>query len=239
MISQLDFDSQIFNLTVGKLEITNPNFQAELKELNTYDLVYVFSNRKLAGLDDKLVDTKLTFDLEVNNTVSQDITNKNEQITEFNKDVHDFTSLKKLAFLSGVYSRFKHDKNLSSNCFYDLYTFWIEKSTNMKSPDKVFVYTLPSQVEKVLGFLSVKIEKNIGIIGMMAVDDNHQRLGIGRSLLNYLLIYLKKNNVELLKVSTQLKNTGAVSFYNKYSFEESSCVYIYHLWPKKSHLINQ
>ena len=122
---------------------------------------------------------------------------------------------------------------------YDLYTFWIKKSINPESPGKVFVYTLPGQSEKVLGFLSLKIENNVGIIDLMAIDDNHQGLGIGRSLLNYSLIYLKKSNVELLKVSTQLINTGAVSFYKKYSFDESSRVYIYHLWPKKSHLINQ
>lgn len=239
MISELDFDSQFFDLSVGKLEITNTNFQADHKDLNKYDLVYVFSNTKLNGLDNKLVDTKLTFELEVNNSISQVNTNQNGQVSEFNIDIHDFTSLKKLAFLSGIYSRFKHDKNLPSNCFYDLYTFWIKKSINLESPDKVFVYTLSGQNEKVLGFLSVKIENNVGIIDLMAVDDNHQGLGIGGSLLNYLFIYLKKSNVQLLKVSTQLINTGAVLFYNKSSFDESSRAYIYHLWPKKSHLINQ
>ena len=80
----------------------------------------------------------------------------------------------------------------------------------------------------------------LGTIGLIAVDDdNHQGLGIGRSLFKLFLIYLKKSNVELLKVSTQLINTGAVSFYKNYSFDESSRIYIYHLWPKKSHLINQ
>lgn len=239
MISELNFDSQIFDLNVGKLEITNTNLQVDHKDLNEYDLVYVFSNAKLDGLDYEWMDTKLTFDLGLNNSISQAITNQNEQVSEFNIDIHDFTSLKKLAFLSGIYSRFKQDKNLPSNCFYDLYAIWIKKSINPESPDKVFVYTLPGQNEIVLGFLSLKIENNVGIIDLMAVDENHQRLGIGRSLLNYALIYLKKSNVELLKVSTQLINTGAVSFYKKASFYESSRVYIYHLWPKKSHLINQ
>ena len=57
--------------------------------------------------------------------------NQNEKVSIFNIDIHDFTSLKKLAFLSGIYSRFKLDKNLPSNCFYDLYAIWIKKSINL------------------------------------------------------------------------------------------------------------
>ena len=33
MISELHFDSQLFDLKVGKLEITNNNFRAEHKDL--------------------------------------------------------------------------------------------------------------------------------------------------------------------------------------------------------------
>ena len=113
MISELNFDSQIFDLNVGKLEITNTNFQIDYKDLNEYDLVYVFSNTKLDGLDYKWVDTKLTFDLDVNNSISQAITDQNEQVSEFNIDIHDFTSLKKLAFLSGIYSRFKNEAEIA------------------------------------------------------------------------------------------------------------------------------
>ncbi|MDB3905283.1 GNAT family N-acetyltransferase [Crocinitomicaceae bacterium] len=239
MISELDFDSQLFDLKVGKLEITNNRIIANNKDLNNYDLVYIFSKTRLDGLDNKLVDTKLTFDLEVNHSIIQEILYQNEQVSEFNINIHDFNSLKKLALLSGIYSRFKRDKNLPSNSFYNLYTLWIKKLINLESPDKVFVYTLPGHNEQVIGFLSIKIENGIGTIGMIAVDNNHQGLGIGRSLLNKSLIYLKKSNVQLLKVSTQLINTSAVSFYNKLSFDESSRKYIYHIWPKKSPLINQ
>ena len=116
MISELNFDSQIFDINVGKLEMLNTNFQVDHKDLNEYDLVYVFSNAKLDGLDYEWMDTKLTFDLDLNNSISKAITNQNEQVcSEFNIDIHDFASLKKLAFLSGIYSRFKQDKNLPSN----------------------------------------------------------------------------------------------------------------------------
>ena len=239
MISKLHFDSHLFDLEVGKLEGVNKNFRAEHNDLIKYDLVYVFCVTKIDDLDNQLVDVKLTFQLEIDNLKKQFIADKNEQISEFNIDKHDFISLKNLAFLSGTYSRFKLDKNLPSNSFYDLYSLWIKKSINPEYSDKVFVYTLPNQKDKVIGFVSFKIENDIGTIGLIAVDDEHQGLGVGKSLLNKLFIYLRKSNVKLLKVSTQLKNTGAISFYNNYSFEESSRIYIYHLWPKKSHLINQ
>ena len=70
--------------------------------------------RRLDGLDHQWVDAKLTFDLDLDNSISQAIiADQNEQVSEFNIDIHDFTSLKKLAFLSGTYSRFKLDKKLA------------------------------------------------------------------------------------------------------------------------------
>ncbi|MDC0459753.1 GNAT family N-acetyltransferase [Crocinitomicaceae bacterium] len=237
MISNLEFDSNLFELKVGKLEIRNDNFLADKKELIKYDLVYVFSDKRIDFLDNNLVDIKLTFELNLNKYKTEIEINK--QISEYNIEKHDFNSLKRLAFLSGTYSRFKLDDNLPSNSFYDLYSMWIKKSIHLEYSDKVFVYTSPIQEDKVIGFVSVKIEVDIGIIGLIAVDNDHQGLGVGKSLLNNLLIYLKKRNIQLLKVSTQVKNTDAISFYNNYCFEESSRKYIYHLWPKKSHLINQ
>ena len=239
MISKLDFDSELFELQVGKIELETGNLQLDHEDYSKYDLVYIFSPENIYGFEEALVDVKLTFKLEINKSINDYISDQSEQISEFDIEYHDFDSIEKLAFLSGTYSRFKRDENLPSNSFIDLYSLWIKKSINRECSDKVFVFAFPEAKEKVIGFVSLKIEKNIGIIGLIAVDSEHHGMGVGKSLLNELFLYLKKNNIKFLQVSTQIKNIGAINFYKKSLFEEFSRLYIYHLWPKKSHLINR
>lgn len=61
-----------------------------------------------------------------------------------------------------------------------------------------------------------------GQIGRMAVLKSHRNKGIGRRLLEKLLLIASKKNMKLVFLNAQL---DAVSFYKKYDFEEEGRVF--------------
>ena len=67
-------------------------------------------------------------------------------------------------------------------------------------------------------------------IGLIAVNEQHRSLKIGKQLLAYVFNYSVSKNVEFVTVTTQNKNQGALNFYLKNGFSINKTTYIYHLW---------
>jgi dTDP-4-amino-4,6-dideoxy-D-galactose acyltransferase len=226
IIKPLIWDSQFFNVSIGKLEadtFTQSDID-KLKELKVnqgFDLIYLFLNQELDATilqpiflaDKKVVFKKKNVTVIINNNT----------IEEFSGNLTN--DLLELVIESGHQSRFKNDSKLSPK-FEDLYKIWIEKSIAGDLADKIFISKHESLIT---GFVTVKKKGNYSQIGLIAVSQNYRGLGIGKLLLEKVDFWNYENGIEYCEVATQFDNIEACALYKKLNYSIKSIQYIYHL----------
>ena len=84
----------------------------------------------------------------------------------------------------------------------------------------------------IVGYISCSINdsKDIGKIGLVAVDKDASGLNVGTELVNASLKWFLKNNVEIVNVVTQGKNIASQKLYQKCGFKTYSVMIWYHKW---------
>jgi ribosomal protein S18 acetylase RimI-like enzyme len=132
-----------------------------------------------------------------------------------------------LAFQSGEYSRFNIDPNFGVLKFKELYKTWIDKSIAGQEADYVSVI---QSKNKAIGFATVKIVNNVGVVGLIAVNDEQRGKGIGKILMKNIFTYLKSQGITTIEVATQYQNKQACTFYESFKMNVKSKTTIYHLW---------
>ena len=168
-----------------------------------------------------MIDEKITYEKILsasNSTKAQD------SIKPYNGPVT--RSLINLSIEAGKYSRFKADKLLADK-FEELYTLWIKRSLCGLMDDAVLVFTKYG-IQK--GMVTLKIENNIGTIGLIGVDPLLQGQGVGTELILAAENYYITNNILISRVSTQVHNEAACRFYTKMGYTLQSVQPIYHIW---------
>ena len=231
-LEYLSWDSEFFGIKIGRIVFNNSD--NDLKELldkakkQNYQLLYVFADKNtmlsseiLNRWNGKLIDRKVVYKKKVSTNIKKDKLVFAYLDTSVNDD------LLRLAYLSGQYSRFRLDENFPKGSFELMYKEWLIKSVSGELADKVFI---AKEVDRIIGFVTLKVNKNNGNIGLIAIDKNIQGRGLGSQLINVCENYLNKCSVETLTVPTQLDNLQACKFYEKYGFEKDSIIYIYHFW---------
>lgn len=105
---------------------------------------------------------------------------------------------------------------------------------NAFGKDKRF-FVVTRAMEVITGFLlfSIDEETSYSTIELIAIDQDFQGTGIGRSLMRSMENYVSQKKVESIKVGTQLNNTDALNFYTSFGFKYFECNSIYHYWPSK------
>lgn len=150
IVERLKWDSDFFGYEIGKVNnesFVNNGIKKILEKSTDYKLVYVFVNDKINHPKFKLVDEKVTLSINVFNSKIQD-----SNITSFDILTHDFEELKKLAIISGIYSRFKIDQNFLNNEFEKLYSEWINQIVTSESTLDILVYLFE---DKIIGFVTL------------------------------------------------------------------------------------
>jgi len=233
-IEYLEWDSRFFNLNVGRILLNNinlyNNFEEVLSQINDYDLIYIFSLTQIPVISQvnlKLVDVKRTYKLDLANfkldKISNDFTN--------NINVYDKTfvipELEELAYKTGEYSRFKTDSYFDTSSFKRLYKTWIENSVKKINCDEIYVYSLN---DRIVGFVTVKFDKNSCRIGLIGVDENYRGMQVGGNLIKKVINEASFRNITSIYVDTQKDNQIACRFYEKYGFKIHLEQYIYHYW---------
>lgn len=226
-IIQLKWDTDFFGYKVGKLLLNDNNLDENLLINNDFKLIYLFSNDPLSeDLVKKhnlfLSDEKIDLITNVSNLTDNKF--ENENLVELN--ILD-DNLLDLTFQSGHFSRFKIDSNFKNNEFETLYTAWIEQSISHENADKVIGFSINN---KVVGFITFVLKNNMFDIGLIAVNEQHRSLKIGKQLLAFVFNYSLSKKVDFVTVTTQNKNQGALNFYLKNGFLINKTTYIYHLW---------
>ena len=226
-IIQLKWDTDFFGYKVGKLLLNDNNLDENLLINNDFKLIYLFCKEPLSeDLVKKhnlfLSDEKIDLITNVSNLTYNQFENENlVELTILDDNLLDLT------FQSGHFSRFKIDSNFKNNEFETLYTAWIEQSISHKNADKVIGFSINN---KVVGFITFVLKNNMFDIGLIAVNEQHRSLKIGKQLLTYVFNYSLSKNVDFVTVTTQNKNQGALNFYLKNGFSINKTTYIYHLW---------
>lgn len=233
MIEYLKWDSDFFDLKIGKIEAdqsTDLKEQLVIAEKERYRLLYVFCDKHfninthlLKEHNGKLVDRKVIFE----KSILDPIKISNSLLIKEYTQPEANANLIHLALESGKYSRFKLDLNFHSNAFKNLYTRWIKKSVEGKLADKVFVIYAN---DKEIAMITVMKKNNRAQIGLIATHEDYRGYGYGKKLLQQVEEYAIKNDITHIEVATQLDNKAAISFYEKCNYKIKSIHNIYHFW---------
>lgn len=226
MIRTAEWDSKYFNYPVGILNIEKESdFHIEkfLKNAEKFRLVYVISKVEINSIPDlKSMDKKLTYSKKIEQTKSS------EEIIDYDPTVHSYSQLLKLAYASGIFSRFNRDENFKKNEFETLYREWLDKSI---SKNRAFQVLVKPEADTITGFVTLGTEeKKVAEIGLIAVDEKFQRRNIGTQLIRKCEFLSFQKGFDTLIVATQYENSSARKLYEKNDFEVRNMSFIYHYW---------
>ena len=227
-IQKLEWDSNLFGYEVGKVTIADEN--VDLQDiLNLNDVFRLMYLESKVAIDKKELDRsfiKVTYSKQVE-TLTPHLEAEENLRTE--KLTGKFTDqLLNLSFQSGMFSRFKLDPNFRNNEFMKLYTKWVENSLSGEVADTV--EAVKDSDSNIIGFVTIKFNPEFSEIGLIAVNNQKRRLGVGSLLLKKVNQLSVEKQCSKIIVSTQQDNYMACKFYEKNGFKKISKSYIYHLW---------
>ena len=225
-VKQLLWDSTFFDQKVGELDI-----DGSIKNLisipGNFDLIYVNNSEDteitLAKYHCSFSEKKVVFE-------KTDLS-KNDEILGNIRSVFDgpycLPTLYELAEESGKYSRFHLDPKFSEIYFRKMYHTWIDNSLSGSFADGFLVCEIASEI---VGFVTYRTYIDYAAIGLIAINQMHQGKGIGRQLIFGVENNLIDNGINVLRISTQLKNEQACNFYKKLGYSHVETTQIKHFW---------
>ena len=227
MIQIAQWDTNHLGLKIGNLHIDGDVQLQTLREeiaqsvKENYDLLYlkgVTLPKECLGTNILLADEKVIYV----QTIAKDIVCENHHVVSFLH--HKLTpEIWNLTLESGWCSRFKTDPHFSPKVFSTLYRHWIQKSLDGTIATDVLVYLLDKTP---VGLLTYKQELKRVSIGLVAVNSDYARKGIGTELMKIFLSKFEKGIQ--VEVATQKSNDVACRFYERNGF----VVNIYHIWNR-------
>lgn len=231
----LDWDTNVFGYRVANIEICGDNpqgleFLIERLKRDNIRLAYWFIdpdnsllNEKALEIGGEIVDEKVTY---YRSILLEDVFQRVDEVIDFNKTKIP-PKIYEIAIHASDFSRFRIDKNFKNQEYLILYNHWVKNSINRTIATDVLVY-YEEGLE--LGLLTLKIENDRGIIGLLSVDEKHRGKSIGKKIINSAFFKMKENNVQEVIVTTQKANHSACRFYESMGFHLKSIVNVYHIW---------
>lgn len=158
------------------------------------------------------------------------ITAIHDKISSYDKD-HLDTDLSNLAQLAGSQGRFGNDPKISKEKCDELFKIWMSNCVKKVMADEVLVY---KEGNKILGFVTIKLEKDIAYAPLFAVYREFEGKGISFALMRAAETVAAKGGAEVLMSGTQERNLKALKVYERFGFRFGKPEYVYHLWKKES-----
>jgi ribosomal protein S18 acetylase RimI-like enzyme len=190
------------------------------------DDVKTLSLAKENGFD--LVDIRVTLEHQTKDRRIGASTCRSEALHLRPSTLVDIPALQGIARTSHVDSRFFADGRFPVEKCEALYETWIKKSCEGYA-DVVFVAELSG---KPAGYISCHLIQNTsrGQIGLIGVDPQARRYGLGSSLVKCSLDWFTKQGVDTVDVVTQGRNIGGQRLYQGCAFRTSAVQLWYHRW---------
>ncbi|APD05856.1 dTDP-4-amino-4,6-dideoxy-D-galactose acyltransferase [Flavobacteriaceae bacterium UJ101] len=231
MIERLDWDSNFFKINIGKKKVLKSLFYSSFNIEEDWDLIYIFDESDKQEQNRKFIKEKFNIDVidvkriyRINNLLKVELEDK--YIVEEKNISNDLITL---VYKSGEFSRFKLDFNLRYK-FEEMYSVWLNHYFKGSENKKIYVW---KEKNIILGFIAFTVNKDKGIIDLIAVKDEARNKGIASSLIKRVQKYLYTNKILELTVATQRDNIPACKLYEKNLFTSFEDTYIYHYWIKK------
>lgn len=230
-LEHLAWDTALFGFPVGRIQAASlqPEILGQtLKGLHAgiVRLVYVSADwrdgvrrRLIEDAGGKLVDRKLTFCKPLTPPAPPW-----PPAIAACQDVEPGPRLEALALASGIHSRFRLDPRIPSSVFEELFLQWIRRSLRKEIADAVLVSAGDSSL------VTLKMENDGAAIGLLAVEEQHRRRGLGRALLAASEAWALDRGADCLKVVTQGGNDAACALYLSAGFTVAREEALFHLW---------
>lgn len=173
-----------------------------------------------AGFD--MVDVRVDLEVAVANTPESANSTSIRRAVE-----QDLPVLQDIARRSHQHSRFYADGRFGRAACDRLYELWIERDFRTQFGS---VWVAEVQL-KAVGYISCLIEeRNVGRISLFAVDPEYRGRGIGKDLMRRALQWFREESCEVVRVSTQGANLGALRFYVRAGFVPREMGLWFHKW---------
>jgi ribosomal protein S18 acetylase RimI-like enzyme len=241
-IAPAQWDSQFFGFPIGNIELPSDydkeQLETTLKEAHAkFRLLFVSMSGEgpdslsILGNRCPCYARKLFF----KKKVSQNVEWSDPRIRAYTSTFCTPT-LERLAIQAGTMTQFRQDPELAPH-FEQLFLTWINFAVTKDLADSI--WTCYDQ-GKHLGLVTIRSAKHVepttgriekeGRIGMLAVDAEHRRQGIGTSLIAMCDFWCSSLNIPVHAIATQKDNEHAIALGKKLGFQQDRETSIYHYW---------
>lgn len=241
-ISLVEWESRFFGFPIGSVELPADYSSSLLEESlrvarQRYRLIYM-----------TLMDEgpeELLFDDVPAPCYDRRITMKKavpKNVPHLDPRVRSYTSsfcsptLERLAIQSGTMTRFKRDPELSTQ-FERLFLTWINYAVSGELADSIWTWY---ENGKHIGLVTIRCAKRVhpetgqlereGRIGMLAVDPQFRRRGIGTQLFEACDFWCSSLDIPTSAIVTQKENAATIALCEKIGFQKTHSESIYHYW---------
>lgn len=233
----LDWDSEHFNKKIARVKKTIL-YQDDFEMIdhwsikNKIDCIYYLKDLSISTKSNieesnnySLVDTRLEFKLKIENLSTEHEFGREIQVRSIGNQVKN--ELLAISDKNIINTRFYNDRNFESNLVKKMYRIWITKSCN----DPSTAVVIAEYNNRIVGFITFSNGfGEVSRVGLVAIDKDYQRLGIGSKILNECIKLCIKVKKTTLTVATQLNNHPAVKFYERFGFKVVKESNWYHKW---------
>jgi dTDP-4-amino-4,6-dideoxy-D-galactose acyltransferase len=230
----LDWDSAHFGIRIGRVLPASIDREilrsaADWADSTSVDCMYLLVDSndpdavRIAGESGwRMVDMRVTLGANVHDNAVAD-----NSLREATAD--DIPYLRQLARRSHKDSRFYSDGRFPAPACDELYAKWIERS--VRDRDFAGAVFVPQTTEdRAAGYITCAIKEGVGDIGLIAVDEEFRRLGIGKKLLAESVRWFARQGAERVLVVTQGRNIPALRMYERAGFNVESIQLWFHRW---------
>jgi len=233
----LDWDSEHFNKRIAQVTSSFLD-QDDFKKVdhwcitNNIDCVYYLkdlSNSTESDIEEsnnfRLVDTRVELKLKIENLPTEHQFNREIKVISLGHQINN--ELLMISDKNINNTRFYNDTNFDQDLVKKMYQIWLKKSYN----DPFTAVVIAEIKNRIVGFITFKHgHEEISNIGLVAIDKNYQRLGIGKSIMNECIHLCYKQKKTRISVATQLNNQPAIKFYERIGFKVLRKSNWYHKW---------
>lgn len=232
----LKWDTDYFNISSARLDITNKLKEEEIEEImklcNNYEFITISNNENCNENNIWIGQMTNAFMVDMNiqfvKTDMKGLLKKTSNIVVENYFAEN-TDILNIAKSSFQYSRFFNDPYLPEEQKKSMYVEWVKSSFNQKNKYFIYCYT---ESNEIMGFILFNIEEEVSKahIELIAVADEYKGNKVGSNLMKELESFLTSKNINKIYVGTQVNNVNAINFYRKNGFMYWNCRTIYHYW---------
>jgi GNAT superfamily N-acetyltransferase len=219
MIKKLEWDSSFFNIPIYDLQSIDASNKDLLRALSKIkegvvqcklDIKKYKLLEMLIQNNFKIEDFGITY-----NKIPNNLSNlKLDFAIEEDKEI-----IQNIASGRFDHTRFK-DFYFGEKSAESLYNYWICAAIRKNYDDCCLVKKDKNGC--IIGFVTVKKVENCLKVGLIAVDINHERKGIGKDLMRAAEAYALQHNIKRIIVTTQYNNLSARNMFKSMKYSVSS-----------------